>query len=178
MKEIVLAGSGGQGVLTVGLIIAEIAVGKGRRVTWLPSYGSAMRGGTANCTVKYSDDFIENPAIEEIDVLMALNAPSYEMFRAQVKPDGLILTDRAVLSVQPESQLNAKVIGLACGALAESIGHPKGANIIMTGALIKLMGDFSASESIEAMNKMFAKKGKNAFADLNAKAFEAGYQAV
>lgn len=178
MKEIVLAGFGGQGVLTVGLIIAEIAVAGGRRVTWLPSYGSAMRGGTANCTVKYGDGLIENPALDEPNALLALNTASFNMFSGQVASGGLILVDSEMVDLPADRRADQRVVGVACGSLAESIGHKRGANIVMTGALVKLLGDFAADEAVEAMNNMFAKKGKNAYADLNAKAFAAGYGAV
>ena len=72
MKEIVFAGSGGQGVLTAGLIISDIAATEGINVTWVPSYGSAMRGGTANCTVKYCENTIYNPSQEQPDLLLAM----------------------------------------------------------------------------------------------------------
>lgn len=84
MKEIVFAGSGGQGVLTAGLIISDIAATEGINVTWVPSYGSAMRGGTANCTVKYCENTIYNPSQEQPDLLLAMNSPSFHKFLHQV----------------------------------------------------------------------------------------------
>ena len=83
MNEIVFAGFGGQGVLTAGLIISHIAIEKGLNATWIPSYGSAMRGGTANCTVKFGDDIIYNPSQEEPDILLAMNTPSFIKFDNQ-----------------------------------------------------------------------------------------------
>ena len=146
MKEIVFAGSGGQGVLTAGLIISDIAAKEGLNVTWVPSYGSAMRGGTANCTVKYCENTIYNPSQEEPDVLLAMNNPSFKKFLPLE-----ISTDQ---------------------------GNPKSANIVMTGAIVKLMGDFSKEAAITAMNHMFEKKGKSQFREANEKAFDAGYDAV
>ncbi len=178
MKEVVLAGFGGQGVLTVGLILAEIAVAEGRRVTWLPAYGSAMRGGTANCTVKYGDGFIDNPSPDEPDALLALNTASFNMFSGQVGAGGLILIDSEMVDVPADRRAGQRVVGVPSGALAESIGHKRGANMVMAGALVKLLGDFTPDKAITAMNDMFAKKGKNSYAELNAKAFEAGYGAV
>lgn len=178
MKEVVLAGFGGQGVLTVGLILAEIAVSKGRLVTWLPSYGSAMRGGTANCTVKYGEEPIENPALDEPDVLMALNTASFNMFSGQVAEGGLALIDSEMVDQSSAADSPLKVVGLPCVALSESIGHKRGANIVMTGALVKLMGDYSAEDALAAMNGLFAKKGKNSYAELNSRAFRLGYDSV
>ena len=92
MKEIIFAGSGGQGVLTSGLIISDIAASEGIHVTWVPSYGSAMRGGTANCTVKYSNDgYIYNPSPEVPNLLLAMNEPSLVKFLPTVAPGGTVL---------------------------------------------------------------------------------------
>ena len=91
MKEIVFAGSGGQGVLTAGLIISDIAATEGINVTWVPSYGSAMRGGTANCTVKYCENTIYNPSQEQPDLLLAMNSPSFHKFLPLVAPGGVVV---------------------------------------------------------------------------------------
>jgi 2-oxoglutarate ferredoxin oxidoreductase subunit gamma len=176
MKELVFAGYGGQGVLTVGLIISDIAVQDGKNATWMPSYGSAMRGGTANCTVKYGDDYIYNPAQEEPDLLLAMNTPSFDAFIKIVAPGGIVLVSEMV----EERPLRNDVtrIMIPCSKIAEELGHSKGANIVMTGAIVKLMKDFSMEQAVKAMNAMFGKKGKNKFAELNTRAFEAGYNAV
>ena len=102
MKEIVFAGSGGQGVLTAGLIISDIAAKEGLNVTWVPSYGSAMRGGTANCTVKYCENTIYNPSQEEPDVLLAMNNPSFKKFLPLVTPGGIVVIGDLVDIPMPE----------------------------------------------------------------------------
>ncbi|MPM10200.1 hypothetical protein SDC9_56527 [bioreactor metagenome] len=177
MKEIVFAGSGGQGVLTCGLIISDIANSHGMKVTWLPSYGSAMRGGTANCTVKYSEDFIYNPAQEQPDFLLAMNDPSFRMFLPMVAPGGTVLVGDTV-TIPEESRRDVKYVRVNCSDIAAGLNNPKGANIVMTGAIIRLMGDFKKEEAIAAMNHMFEKKGKSKFNAANAQAFEAGYAAI
>ncbi len=177
MKEIVFAGFGGQGVLTSGLIISEIAVNRGDNATWIPSYGSAMRGGTANCTVKYGRETIYNPAQEEPDLLLAMNEPSFQMFINIVAPGGIVLVSDIVncdLNVRDD----VKVVKVPSSAISQELGNPKGANVVMTGAIVKLMGDFSKEEALAGMERMFSKKGKNRFAEANVKAFEAGYAAV
>ena len=90
-KEIICAGFGGQGVLTAGLILAEAGFRKGQNLTWYPSYGSEMRGGTANCNVKLSDEEIGSPYCNELDILLAMNAPSVERFEHMIKPGGILL---------------------------------------------------------------------------------------
>ena len=173
MKEIIFAGSGGQGVLTSGLIISDIAASEGIHVTWVPSYGSAMRGGTANCTVKYSNDgYIYNPSPETPDLLLAMNEPSLIKFLPTVAPGGTVLIGDTV------EIPDVTYIKVNCTEIATSLGNAKGANIVMTGAIIKLMGDFTHDAAVEAMNHMFAKKGKSKFNESNARAFNAGFNAV
>lgn len=177
MKEIVCAGSGGQGVLTCGLILSDIAVSKGQNATWCPSYGSAMRGGTANCTVKYGKDTVYNPQQEEPDVLIVMNNPSFEMFIKIAAPGGVAIVGDMV-TCDTDVRDDVHIVRVPCSAIAEELGNPRAANIVMTGAAIKVMGDFTASEGVRAMSNMFAKKGKSKFEEANRKAFEAGYAAV
>ena len=172
MKEIIFAGSGGQGVLTSGLIISDIAASEGIHVTWVPSYGSAMRGGTANCTVKYSNDgYIYNPSPETPDLLLAMNEPSLIKFLPTVAPGGTV-------EIPEGARQDVTYVKVNCTEIATSLGNPKGANIVMTGAIIKLMGDFTHDAAVAAMNHMFAKKGKSKFNESNARAFDAGFNAV
>ena len=177
MKEIVFAGSGGQGVLTCGLIVSDIAASKGMKVTWVPYYGSAMRGGTANCTVKYGPEQIYNPSQEAPDLLLAMNDPSLNKFLPIVAPGGTVVISDTV-EIPADVRQDVTIVRVPCFDLATQLNNPRGANIIMTGAITKLMGDFSAEEAIAAMNRMFEKKGKAKFAESNSKAFAAGFAAV
>lgn len=177
MKEVVCAGFGGQGVLTTGLILSDIAIHNGQNTTWMPSYGSAMRGGTANCTVKYGKDTIYNPSQERPDLLLAMNVASFHMFINIVAPSGIVLISDMV-DCDTNVRDDVKVVRVPCIQMANDLKHAKGANIVMTGAIVKLMGDFTKEEALEGMNRMFEKKGKAKFAPMNTAAFEAGYDAV
>ena len=178
MREIVFAGSGGQGVLTVGLIISDTAATEGLNVTWVPSYGSAMRGGTANCTVKYcAENYIYNPSQEQPDLLLAMNEPSLHMFLPIVAPGGTVLVGDTV-TIPDDARQDVTYVHVNCTEIATALGNPKGANVVMTGAVVKLMGDFTKDAAIAAMNHMFEKKGKSKFNESNSKAFDAGYNAV
>lgn len=177
MKEIVCAGFGGQGVLTAGLILSDIAIHSGQNTTWMPSYGSAMRGGTANCTVKYGKDIIYNPAQEAPDLLLAMNVASFQAFVKIVASGGIVLVGDMV-DCDTNVREDIKIVRVPCKEMADSINHAKGANIVMTGAMVKLMGDFTMEEGLEGMNRMFEKKGKGKFTSLNTEAFKAGYNAV
>lgn len=178
MKEIVFAGFGGQGVLTSGLVISDIAAAKKLKVTWMPSYGSAMRGGTANCTVKYGEGTIFNPSLEEPDVLLAMNNPSYLMFINKVKPGGIVVINSELVTCNLGNRKDITIYKIPCNSIAAKLEHAKGANIVMTGVIVKAMGDFTEEEAIKAMNHMFAKKGKSKFEEINTKAFKAGYEAI
>jgi len=174
MKEIVFAGFGGQGVLTSGLIVSELAVKKDWRVSWMPSYGSAMRGGTANCTVKYCTDTIYNPSQEEPDVLLAMNTPSFNKFIDIMAPNGTCIINSDMVTYDPSRRPDVKFIEVPCFSMAKELNHPKGANIIMTGVIVKVLGDFQDQEAIDGMNQMFEKKGKGKFAEMNTKAMKIG----
>src|SRR6056297_3123414 len=155
MRELVFAGFGGQGVLTIGLIITNIAVAKGKKATWIPSYGLAMRGGTANCTIKYGDDMIYNPSQEEPDILLAMNTPSFDKFINIVKPGGKVIINKDMVNYDKKIREDVEYYEIPCNSLANDIEHNKGANIIMTGAIIKILDDFLEDESVEGMNRMF-----------------------
>ncbi len=178
MKEIVFAGAGGQGVLTSGLLISQIAVFKGYHATWIPQYGSAMRGGTANCTVKFGKEYIYNPSQEEPDVLLAMNTPSFEKFLSLVKPGGTIIINSDMVDSEINTRDDIKIVEVPCLTMAEGINHPKGANIIMAGVIVKITKYFTEEEALNGMNDMFRKKGKEKFEKFNTEAFKLGYNFI
>lgn len=175
MKEIVFAGYGGQGVLTSGLVISEIAVYKGMNATWMPSYGSAMRGGTANCTVKYGNGKIYNPSQEEPNIVLAMNNPSFAKFTKLAAPGAVIIVDKDMVTCNINAREDVTVIKIPSVALANEINHKQGANIIMAGAVLKITGDFSENDGITGMNNMFRKKGKEKYEGINTQAFKMGF---
>lgn len=178
MKEIVFAGFGGQGVLTSGLVISQIAIHKGLNATWIPSYGSAMRGGTANCTVKYGEEKIYNPSQEEPDVLLAMNNPSFNKFINLLAPGGTVIVNSNMVTCDLTIRDDIRIIEVPCSTMAKELGHSKGANIIMSGVIVKVVGDFTEDEAIKGMNDMFRKKGKEKFEEINTKAFKKGYDFI
>ncbi|MBV7274346.1 2-oxoacid:acceptor oxidoreductase family protein [Clostridium sp. PL3] len=178
MNEIIFAGFGGQGVLTVGLIISQIAVSKGNNATWMPSYGSAMRGGTANCTVKYGKEFIYNPSQEEADILLAMNIPSFMKFIDAVKLNGIVVINSDTVTCDVHVREDLRIIKIPCSSMAKEIGNEKGANIIMAGIIARLLKEFTEDESMECMNDMFRKKGKSKFEAKNMEAFKLGFRYV
>lgn len=178
MREVLFAGSGGQGVLTAGLVTAQIALYNRMKATWVPQYGAAQRGGTSNCTVKFDPFGVDNPGPEEPDLVMAMNIPSFNKFVRMVKPGGTILIDSDIVTCDTNVREDIRVVQVPAGTLAEELNNPKGANIIMVGAMVKIMGDFTKEDAINGMNDMFRKKGKSKFEAANVAAFEKGYAAV
>jgi 2-oxoglutarate ferredoxin oxidoreductase subunit gamma len=178
MKEVVFAGLGGQGVLTAGLVISQIAVSKEMNATWIPQYGAAMRGGTANCTVKFGKGMVYNPAQEEPDILLAMNNPSFQKFAPIVKSGGTVIVDSSLVTCDTNMRDDIKVIAIPASEMALEIGHAKGANIVMAGIISKVSGDFTELEGVNGMNAMFNKKGKGKFEEMNTKAFKLGYNFI
>ncbi len=174
MIEIIFAGSGGQGVLTSGLLISQIAVFKGHHATWIPQYGSAMRGGTANCTVKFGEEYIYNPSQEEPNILLAMNTLSFKKFLPIVQPGGTVLINSDMVDGE-STRDDVNIVKVPCMTMAKELNHVKGANIIMAGVIAKLTGEFTEQEGINGMNDMFKKKGKEKFEALNTQAFKAGF---
>jgi len=146
MKEtgIVIAGFGGQGILFLGKTIAHAAMVSGREVTWFPSYGAEMRGGTANCTVVVSEELVGSPVVSEIDILIVFNEASLKKFLPRLKQKGIFFYDSSTITVLPpeiEDKLSSasKVFNVPATEIAASDGNPRGANMVMLGAFISAM---------------------------------------
>ena len=146
--QIILSGFGGQGLLFAGKLIAQAGLMEDRQVTWLPSYGPEMRGGTANCSVVLQDDPIGSPLVTNPDVLVAMNLPSVTKFFDTVKPGGLVLVDSTLVPEIPERD-DVRVFAIPATRLAEEHGFKTLANVILTGKLYAET-EFCARETIEA----------------------------
>jgi 2-oxoglutarate ferredoxin oxidoreductase subunit gamma len=160
MTEMICAGFGGQGVLTTGLILAEAGMKLGKNITWYPSYGSEMRGGTANCTVKFSEDEIASPYAKQIDILFSLNAPAIDKFESKLRPGGLLLVNSSLVSEDRTYRGDIRVVKVPVADIAAKFENPKGANIVMMGALAANSDLFKADDLERLMNEYFGKKGK------------------
>lgn len=172
MMEFIFAGFGGQGVLTSGLILANIAADQNHNITWIPSYGSEMRGGTANCNVKVSTEEIASPFVKNIDVLVAMNGPSIDKFEKMIKPNGTMIVNTSMVK-DKKFREDINVVEVPANDIARELNNPKGANIAMLGALAKCTGLFDKETFINGIDKYFAAKGKSNPA--NKATFERGY---
>jgi Pyruvate:ferredoxin oxidoreductase and related 2-oxoacid:ferredoxin oxidoreductases, gamma subunit len=162
------AGSGGQGTLAIGQIIAKAAMEEGREVTWLPSYGPEMRGGTANCTVVVSDQPIRCPLIDEADVLVVMNLPSLLKFEPMVVPNGLLFINSDLVPQEPKRS-DLRVHKIAVNTEAQKLGSDKAANIIMLGAILAET-NLVKKETIEYELEQLFSGRKAKYLDMNRKA--------
>lgn len=134
-QEIIISGFGGQGVLFAGQLLAYAALEEGRHVTWIPSYGPEMRGGTAHCTVIISDSEIGSPLVSRPTAALVLNPPSMERYAPLVKPHGVLIAD-STLVTQRANREDIREIVLPAKDIAAELGFPQIANVVMLGALV------------------------------------------
>jgi len=166
-----LAGFGGQGVLLLGAIIAQAGMAQGYRVTWLPSYGPEMRGGTANSSVILSSELIGSPVVNQLDVLVALNGPSLERFLPDIQPGGATVYDSSVITEPPVAPPGVRLFGIPALALAEKAGDARAANVVLLGAYNAIANVFDAANLDKALQTAFPKP---TLFELNRRAAAAG----
>lgn len=134
--SIIIAGFGGQGVLFAGQLLAYAGMDAGRHVTWIPSYGPEMRGGTANCTVIISGDPIGAPLVASPDVAIVLNQPSFDKYKLLVKLDGLLVVNSSIVSEESDRG-DLETVYVAANAIAEEFGSVKMLNMAAIGAMLR-----------------------------------------
>ena len=172
----IFAGSGGQGILTLGKILAEAAMGEGRQVTYFPAYGTEVRGGTAHCHVVVSDEEIFSPIVEQATAMLIMNQPSLERFLPRLSPNGLLVLNSSLVERMPDKI--GEAVALAASDLAnEKLGDVRVANMILLGALLALRPLASFDEIAKLMEKKLSAK-RAELIQLNHKALELGAKLV
>ena len=172
-KQILIAGFGGQGILFSGKFLAYEGLIDGKEVSWLPSYGPEMRGGTANCSIIISDTKVGSPIVDKPDILIAMNGPSLDKYEDAVVKGGQIFVDSSLVE-RKVVRNDVEVHYIPATKIASDENLPGLANMIMIGMMIKNT-DIIPFENVEkAMNKVVSAKKQNLF-DLNMKAVEIGY---
>ena len=136
-QEIIISGFGGQGVLFAGQLLAYAALEEERHVTWIPSYGPEMRGGTAHCHLRLSRNPVASPWISRPSSLMAFNQPSIEKFAHEILPGGLLLVNSSMVTNVPDRS-DIRVVRVPAYEAAENLGNVKAANMIMLGAYLEV----------------------------------------
>ena len=171
--QILIAGFGGQGVLFAGKFLAYKGMVEDKNISWLPSYGPEMRGGTANCSVVLSDMPVGSPIITNPDVLVAMNLPSLQKFVDAVVPGGKIFIDSTLIETQVE-RTDVEVFYIPATQMAKDAGFSTLANMILMGKVIKETGAVRFDNNLETL-KSFIPAKKEKLIDINCQALQAGY---
>jgi 2-oxoglutarate ferredoxin oxidoreductase subunit gamma len=169
---IIIAGFGGQGVLMLGKLLAYAGMKEGKNVTWLPSYGPEMRGGTANCNVIISDELIGAPIVTEATCVIAMNLPSLDKFEACVQPGGWLLVNSSLIP-RPPARTDVQVLTIPVNDLAQQQGSPRVANVVMLGAYLALSHAVQKTSVVAAIEDVLG-PGKRHLLGINLNALEAG----
>jgi 2-oxoisovalerate ferredoxin oxidoreductase beta subunit len=168
------AGFGGQGILTLGLFLSQIGMRGGHHVSWFPAYGPEMRGGTANCSVNLSAERIGTPLVDNPNVLVVMNQPSLEAFEKDVVDGGTIIVDATIVEGKPDTK-RLNVVMIPASDIADEVGTPKVANVVVLGALIAATEAFTQDFCESTLRAVIKKKS---LIDMNIEAFRRGYDFV
>jgi len=174
--NILLAGFGGQGVLFAGKFLANIGLFSGHEVTWLPSYGPEMRGGTCNCSVIISETPIGNPVVSAPDILVALSLPALNKFEDRVAPGGHIFMDSSLIDREARRK-DVTVHAIEAARIVEDKGLPRLANMFLCGGVISALGATDAKTIDTSMGHTVPER-KQKLAEDNIKAVTAGIELV
>ena len=168
-QEIIFAGFGGQGILSMGKFLAYAGMDANLNVSWLPSYGPEMRGGTANCSVILTDDSIGSPIVTEASTVVVMNRPSLDKFEDTIAPNGLLIMDSDLVNRMPVRE-DLEVIAIPAQTIAEELGSKKIANMVLLGALVKKTNIVSMEVLLDSLKG----HGKASFFEVNKSALERG----
>ena len=175
-KEIIIAGFGGQGVLFSGQVMAYAAMDAGKEVTWIPSYGPEMRGGTANCTVVIADEEIGSPLVEHPPLGIALNLPSFDKYEGTLLKGGTLVVNQSMVD-RGAKRKDIRVILVPCNQIAEEIGDKKLINMVAVGALLSALTEISVKDVEKALENHLPARHKHLLPK-NYEALKRGYESA
>lgn len=173
-EEIIIAGFGGQGVLTMGQILCYAGVIENKEVSWMPSYGPEMRGGTANCMVIISDSAISSPILTKFDTVIALNQPSLDKFESAVKPGGLLIYEASTI-LNPPKRSDVEVVPIEAAIEATKLNNAKVMNMVILGAFLKKKPVLTIDNVMSGLKKVLPERYHNLI-PLNREALEKGME--
>ena len=157
LEEIIIAGFGGQGVMSMGQLIAYAGMLEGKGVSWLPSYGPEQRGGTANCAVVISDEQVGSPLVTRPSTAIVLNNPSFDKFEPLVRPGGLLMINSSLVT-KISGRSDIEMIELTATDMAADLGNSRVANMILLGAFIELTKVVSSDSIIESLKNVLSEE--------------------
>ncbi|MFH1413315.1 MAG: 2-oxoacid:acceptor oxidoreductase family protein [Candidatus Omnitrophota bacterium] len=172
-EKIIIAGAGGQGIMLLGKVLAEAAMREGKFVTWMPSYGAEVRGGTAHCMVILSDKEISSPFIDKADILIVMNRPSLEKFRNRISNQGLLIMNSSLVSV--DGYKNTRNYKYPFTEIASRLGNIRVANMLALGTLVAKKKSVSLKSALAAISSIAPQDKKN-LVEINFRALKEGAQ--
>jgi 2-oxoglutarate ferredoxin oxidoreductase subunit gamma len=159
-KEIIIAGFGGQGVLFAGQVIAYAAMGLGMQVTWIPSYGPEMRGGTANCTVVIADHEIGSPLVKNPPLAIALNLPSYDKYEPLMRTGGTLVVNQSMVDRGAKRE-DIRTVFVSANEIADQLGDKKLTNMVAVGALLTDLPEVTLESLVAALKAHLPARHQN-----------------
>jgi 2-oxoglutarate ferredoxin oxidoreductase subunit gamma len=176
-EKVVMAGFGGQGIMAIGKILAYAGMMEGKNVTWMPSYGPEMRGGTANCSVIVSDEEVGSPLISKDGTsAIVMNLPSLEKFENELVPGGKLIINKSLINVEPKRK-DLKVYYIPANELAMEAGSGKVANMVMLGAYLEVTKTVDFESALKAFVEVFGEE-KSHLVPMNKEAMAKGAEAI
>jgi len=172
-NDVIMAGFGGQGILLIGKMLAYAGMHEGKEVSWLPSYGPEMRGGTCNCTVVISDRPVGSPVIRSPRAVLAMNLPSLDKFEGDVRPGGLLLINSSLIN-RETARTDLTVVKVPANEIANSLGNPRAANMVALGAYLGATGAVAIAEVEAVVRETFSAKPQ--LVDINLLALHRGVE--
>jgi len=157
-EEVIIAGFGGQGILLAGKLLAQTAMKRGLEVTFMPSYGAEVRGGTANCMVIIAETKIACPVVGNPDSLIVMNKASLNKFAPRLKSGGLLVMNSSLIDSKPELDDTIDIIAVPADELAVELGNQKAANMVALGAYLQKRGHLAPKEAAQALPDVLAKR--------------------
>ena len=171
-QEVMIAGFGGQGVLLVGKLLAHAGMLEGKHVTWFPSYGAEIRGGTANCTVIISDQEIGSPVVQSPSAMLILNEASFKKFEKRIRPNGDLFLNTSLVH-QRSTRSDISRIEIKANDIAEELGDIRIANMVMLGAFLRKTGVVTLGSILNALKALLPPR-RHALLALNEQALKCG----
>jgi 2-oxoglutarate ferredoxin oxidoreductase subunit gamma len=175
-QDVVIAGFGGQGVLVAGKLLAYAGMLEAKQVTWFPSYGAEIRGGTANCTVMIADEHIGSPVAPIPSCMLILNEASFNKFESRIQKNGLLFLNSSLVNT-PSSRPDITRIDIPASDIAEGLGDSRVANMVMLGAFLRRTGVVSVASVCGALKSVLPAR-RHSLIPLNEKALQNGAEAV
>ncbi|WP_059172798.1 2-oxoacid:acceptor oxidoreductase family protein [Bacillus sp. FJAT-27445] len=172
LEEIIIAGFGGQGIMSMGQLLAYAGLHEGKNVSWLPSYGPEQRGGTANCAVVISGEPVGSPLVSSPSAAIVLNNPSFEKFESKVRQGGVLITNSSLVTVK-SARNDIRTIEIDATGIANDLGNGRVANMVLLGAFIESTGILDYNSLIESLKKVLS-SDKHHLIDLNRLALAKG----